>query len=200
MEQLNQSAYQPIKQHVESQTQNVHDSEKSISRQVFEQEILAWTKESDQLKQFVKQIQIENKKLKDIVLKLERITQDYTHENERLKQENRNLAFLSYSSTENSISSDTDICYLTLKWLTYEVSQRISDDNSTEPSLLITDDNEPYLKQRLNDTERQLKTIRIQNQRLKKQLETYTIQYKHIQHEMNTKTQELSILKIEIDR
>jgi hypothetical protein len=118
--------------------------------------MLAWSKESEQLKQYVKQIQIENKKLKDIILKLEHIIHDYMHENERLKQENQQLSLLSYSlNTENSTSSDTDICYLTLKWLTYEVSQRTSDNN--EQSLLITDDNEPYLKQRLIDTERQVK-------------------------------------------
>jgi len=131
-------------------------SEQRISRRVFEQEMLAWSKESEQLKQYVKQIQIENKKLKDIILKLEHIIHDYMHENERLKQENQQLSLLSYSlNTENSTSSDTDICYLTLKWLTYEVSQRTSDTN--EQSLLITDDNEPYLKQRLIDTERQVK-------------------------------------------
>jgi len=130
-------------------------SEQRISRRVFEQEMLAWSKESEQLKQYVKQIQIENKKLKDIILKFERIIHDYMHENDRLKQENQQFSLLSYSlNTENLTSSDTDICYLTLKWLTYEVALRTSDNN--EQSLLITDDNEPYLKQRLIDTERQV--------------------------------------------
>ena len=123
--------------------------------------MLAWSKESEQLKQFVKQIQVENKKLKDIILKFERITQDYTQENERLKRENQHLAFLSYSSieiidgTENVTSSDADICYLTLKWLTYEVAERSSDNN--EQSSLIMDNNDSYLKQRLYDTERQVR-------------------------------------------
>jgi hypothetical protein len=116
--------------------------------------MLAWSKECEQLKQYVKQIQIENKKLKDIILKLERMIHEYTHENERLKQENHHLSFLSYSSTENSISSDTDICYLTLKWLTYEVEQRTTDDN--EQSSLSTGDNQSDLQQKLNDTERQV--------------------------------------------
>lgn len=138
--------------------------EQRISRRVFEQEILAWSKESENLKQFVKQIQVENKKLKEIIFKFETIIQDYMHENELLKQENQHLSFLSYSSHQttddnrNSASSDTDICYLTLKWLTYEVAQRVS-TNNTEQSILTMDTNETYLKQRLYDTERQVKTI-----------------------------------------
>ncbi|CAF4696429.1 unnamed protein product, partial [Rotaria socialis] len=208
MEQIKQLAHQSNKQHSEIKTANDNESstqpEQRISRRVFEQEILAWSKESEQLKQFVKQIQVENKKLKDIILKFESIIQDYMHENELLKQENQHLSFLSYSSkqitgsNENSTSSDMDICYLTLKWLTYEVAQRTSNNN--EQSSLIIDDNESYLKQRLYDSERQVKSIRIQNQKLKKQLETYTIQFKHIQHEMSIKIQELSTLKIEIER
>ncbi|CAF0778122.1 unnamed protein product [Rotaria sordida] len=205
MEQIKQLAHQPIKRHIEIQTENDNElstrPEQRISRRVFEQEILAWSKESEQLKQYVKQIQIENKKLTDIILKLESIVHDYMHENDRLRQENQHLSFLQINDNQEyftSSSSDTDICYLTLKWLTYEVAQRTS--NTNEQSLLITDNNEPYLKQRLYDTERQLKSIRIQNQRLKKQLETYTIQFKHIQHEMNSKIQELSTLKIEIDK
>ncbi|CAF3302238.1 unnamed protein product [Rotaria socialis] len=208
MEQIKQLAHQSNKQHSEIKTANDNESstqpEQRISRRVFEQEILAWSKESEQLKQFVKQIQVENKKLKDIILKFESIIQDYMHENELLKQENQHLSFLSYSSkqitgsNENSPSSDMDICYLTLKWLTYEVAQRTSNNN--EQSSLIIDDNESYLKQRLYDSERQVKSIRIQNQKLKKQLETYTIQFKHIQHEMSIKIQELSTLKIEIER
>jgi hypothetical protein len=125
--------------------------------------MLAWSKESDQLKQYVKQIQVENKKLKDIILKFERITLDYTQENERLKRENQHLAFLSYSSiqtideTDNGTSSDADICYLTLKCLTYEVAERTFDNN--EQSSVIMDNNDPYLKQRLNDTERQVRSF-----------------------------------------
>ncbi len=125
--------------------------------------MLAWSKESDQLKQYVKQIQVDNKKLKDIILKFERIIHDYTQENERLKRENQHLSFLSYSSiqtideTDNGTSSDADICYLTLKWLTYEVAERTFDNN--EQSSIIMDNNDPYLKQRLNDTERQVRSF-----------------------------------------
>jgi hypothetical protein len=125
--------------------------------------MLAWSKESDQLKQYVKQIQVDNKKLKDIILKFERIIHDYTQENERLKRENQHLSFLSYSSiqtideTDNGTSSDADICYLTLKWLTYEVAERTFDNN--EQSSVIMDNNDPYLKQRLNDTERQVRSF-----------------------------------------
>ncbi|CAF1066100.1 unnamed protein product [Adineta ricciae] len=206
MEQIKHLAHQPTKQNVEIQTLNDQQqpstpSEQRISRRVFEQEMLAWSKESEQLKQFVKQIQVENKKLKDIILKFERLTHDYTQENERLKQENHHLALLSYSSvqsTDEGVSSDTDICYLTLKWLTYEVAERTFD--GSEPPSITVDSNDPYLKQRLIDTERHLKSIRIQNQKLKKQLETYTIQFKHIQHEMNVKNQELTLLKTEADR
>ncbi|UJR33572.1 hypothetical protein I4U23_021010 [Adineta vaga] len=205
MEQIKQLAHQPLKQHVEIQTENEQQpstpSDQRISRRVFEQEMLAWSKESEQLKQFVKQIQVENKKLKEIILKFERLTHDYTQENERLKQENQHLSLLSYSSvktTDENASSDTDICYLTLKWLTYEVAERTFD--GSEPSSFIIDSNDPYIKQRLMDTERKLKSIRIQNQKLKKQLETYTIQFKHIQHEMNVKNQEFTILKAETDR
>jgi hypothetical protein len=123
--------------------------------------MLAWSKESEQLKQFVKQIQIENKKLKEIIMKLERMIQDYMHENERLKQENQHLSFLSYPVMESTdeietpVTSDTDICYLTLKCLTYEVAQRVS--SNSEPALLASDGNDPYLKQRLNETERQVR-------------------------------------------
>lgn len=76
-------------------------------------------------------------------------------ENERLKEENQQLSLLTYPlTTENSHSSDTDICYLTLKWLTYEVAQRTSDP--TEPTLFRSDQNEAQLRQRLIDTERQV--------------------------------------------
>lgn len=130
-------------------------ADQRISRRVFEQELLAWSKESERLKDFVKQIQSENKKLKDIILKFEPIIQDYMRENERLKEENQQFSFLTYpSTTDDSHSSDTDICYLTLKWLTYEVAQRTSDPN--EPSLFRSDQNELQLKQRLIDTERQV--------------------------------------------
>ena len=54
--------------------------------------MLAWSKESEQLRRFVKQIQVENKKLKDIVFKFERMVLDYVHENETLKQENHRLS------------------------------------------------------------------------------------------------------------
>jgi hypothetical protein len=87
---------------------------------------------------------------------------DYVHENERLKQENQQFSLLSYplNTEDNSRSSDIDICYLTLKWLTYEVAQRTSDDHNEQSSFII-DDNEPYLKQRLIDTERQVRKSRI---------------------------------------
>lgn len=179
--------------------------------------MLAWSKESEQLKQFVKQIQVENKKLKDIIQKFERLTHDYNQENERLKHENQQLSLLAYSPDDGlhgSAASDADVCYLTLKWLTYEVAERSADGN--DRSLSIVDSDDPYLKQRLSDTERhvsssthirskirrfvQLKSVRIQNQRLKKQLETYTIQFKHVQHEMNAKNQEAAVLKLETDR
>ena len=139
---------------------NVHflrstPADQRISRRVFEQELLAWSKESERLKDFVKQIQSENKKLKDIILKFEPIIQDYMRENERLKEDNQQLSFFTYpSTTDDSHSSDTDICYLTLKWLTYEVAQRTSDPN--EQSLFRSDQNEVQLKQRLIDTERQV--------------------------------------------
>ncbi|CAF4366539.1 unnamed protein product, partial [Rotaria magnacalcarata] len=61
---------------------------------MFEKEMLTWAKESDQLKSLVKQIQIENKKLKDIILKFERMILDYVHENDRLKQENQQLSLI----------------------------------------------------------------------------------------------------------
>lgn len=120
--------------------------------------MLAWSKESERLKQFVKQIQIENKKLRDIILKFEPIIRDYLHENERLKQENQQLSLLSSSSSSNiedSTLSDRDICYLTLKWLTYEVAQRTSDNH--EQSSFISDDHDVYLRQRLIDTEQQVR-------------------------------------------
>jgi hypothetical protein len=131
-------------------------SEQRIPRRVFEREMLAWSKESERLKQFVKQIQIENKKLRDIILKFEPIVRDYLHENERLKQENQQLSFLSSSSNiEDSTSSDRDICYLTLKWLTYEVAQRTPDNH--DQSSFISDDHDIYLRQRLIDAEQQVR-------------------------------------------
>lgn len=84
------------------------------------------------------------------------------HENERLKQEIRNSSLLSdisqqtIDTTENLTSSDTDICDLTLKCLTYEVAQRVSITNNNEQSALGSDNNEAYLKQKLNELERQV--------------------------------------------
>ena len=75
----------------------------------------------------------------------------------------------------SSTSSDRDVCYLTLKWLTYEVAQRTS--NINEQSALLT-----------SSTERDLK-----------QLETYTIQFQHVQHEMSIQIQEMSKLKDETE-
>ncbi|CAF4676882.1 unnamed protein product [Rotaria sp. Silwood2] len=166
--------------------------------------MLAWSKESEQLKCFVKQIQIENKKLKDIILKFERMILDYMHENERLKQENQHLSFISYSKIQkdnekqNFTNSDEDICYLTLKYLTYEVAQRISNNN--EQSVILTNDSEQDLKQQLNDNKRQMKNFRLQNERLKSQLESYTIHFKHVQHEMSIQIQEMSAIKDETER
>lgn len=123
--------------------------------------MLAWSKESERLKEFVKQIQNENKKLKDIILKFEPIIQDYMRENERLKEENQQFSFLSDPSiAEHSISSDTDICYLTLKWLTYEVAQRTTADPN-EQSVLRSDQNELELRQRLIDADRQVSVVMI---------------------------------------
>ena len=45
-----------------------------------------------------------------------------------------------------------------------------------------------------------MKTLRVQNERLKNQLETYTIQFKRIQHEMTVKIQEMSGLKDALER
>ncbi|CAF1017291.1 unnamed protein product, partial [Didymodactylos carnosus] len=78
-------------------------------------------------------------------------------------------------------------------------------------SIFIQDDRNPDLVQnlqiqmnsttnRLRETERQLRMIRLQNVRLKKQVENYTLQFKHVQHEMNDKIQEILTLKKEIDR
>jgi hypothetical protein len=159
--------------------------------------MLAWSKESEQLKRFVKQFQIENKKLKDIILKFERMILDYIHENERLKQENQHLSLLNYSSIQkdNFTSSDKDICHLTLKWLTYEVAQRTANNHEQQSLILINDSD--------NDNQRQIekiKTICVQNERLKNQLETYTIQFKRVQHDMNVKIQEMSALKDDTER
>ncbi len=133
-------------------------SDQNISRRIFEQEMLAWSKESEQLKRFVKQIQIENNKLKTILLKFEKMIHDYMHENERLKQENHHLSLMKYSAIEKQdfTISDQDICYLTLKCLTYEVAQRTANN---EQLLVSTNHSERDLKQQVNDTERQVKII-----------------------------------------
>lgn len=130
------------------------------SRHTHETEMFAWSKESEQLKRFVKQIQNENKKLKDIVLKFEHIALDCMHENERLKQENQHLSYLYYSSKQNpneksntQHNSDDDICYLTLKCLTYDVAQRLTNNN--EHSLLLINDT----KQRSIDNEKQVNKV-----------------------------------------
>ncbi|CAF1400921.1 unnamed protein product [Adineta steineri] len=214
-EEIKQLTSQPRKTDSESQTMNDIDlqsssssSDQNISRHIFEQEMLAWSNESEELKRLVKQIQFENKKLKGIILKFEHMVLDYVHENERLKQENQHLSFHNYSSlqktdgsTQNSAASDTDICYLTLKCLTYEVAQRISNTtNNEQSSVLIKNDSEQDSKQRYNDMERQMKNVCIQNERLKNQLETYTLQFKQLQHEMSIKMQDISTLKDETDR
>ncbi|CAF1401674.1 unnamed protein product, partial [Adineta steineri] len=214
-EEIKQLTSQPRKTDSESQTMNDIDlqsssssSDQNISRHIFEQEMLAWSNESEELKRLVKQIQFENKKLKGIILKFEHMVLDYVHENERLKQENQHLSFHNYSSLQktdgsiqNSAASDTDICYLTLKCLTYEVAQRISNTtNNEQSSVLIKNDSEQDSKQRYNDMERQMKNVCIQNERLKNQLETYTLQFKQLQHEMSIKMQDISTLKDETDR
>ena len=169
--------------------------------------MLAWSNESEELKRLVKQIQIENKKLKGIILKFETMVLDYVHENERLKQENHHLAFNQYSAvhkhdqTGQSSTSDKDICYLTLKWLTYEVAHRTTANPNEQLFVLTTDDSDQeLLQQRCDDNERQIKGVSTQNERLKNQLESYAMQFKHLQHDMNVKTQEVSSLKDEIER
>ncbi|CAF1269614.1 unnamed protein product [Rotaria sordida] len=212
MEQIKEITCQPSKTDADTQTvkdiESLPSSDETISRHTFEQEMLAWSKESEQLKCFVKQIQIENKKLKDIILKFERMILDYMHENERLKQENQHLTFINYSKIQNInekqnfINSDEDICYLTLKYLTHEVAQRISNNNNNnnEQSIILTNESEPNLKQQLNDNKRQLKNVRLQNERLKGQLDSCTIHFKHVQNEMGTQIQEMSTIKDETER
>lgn len=119
---------------------------------------MAWSKENDQLKQGFKQIQTENNKLKELISKLERLGQDYSHEIDRLKQENQHLSALSYSSLQSvmqndgSATSDTDICYLTLKCLTYEVAQRVS-SNSNDVSTTSIQSHELLSTQNVTHTE-----------------------------------------------
>ncbi|CAF5056805.1 unnamed protein product [Rotaria sp. Silwood1] len=67
MEKIKKETFQPSKTDADTQTIKDIDSlpsssDQNISRHTFEQEMLAWSKESEQLKYFVKQIQIENKK------------------------------------------------------------------------------------------------------------------------------------------
>ncbi|CAM2716368.1 unnamed protein product [Rotaria socialis] len=207
MKKLNEQMLQPSKVDVETQTIKDTDmlssSDQSISHQMFEKEMLAWAKESDQLKSFVKQIQIENKKLKDIILKFERMILDYVHENDRLKQENRQLSLINYSSNQDideKENSNEDVCFLTLKWLTYEVAQRASNININEQSLLLIQDSERDFKQELTGHELQLQKIRIQNKRLKSQLESCTMHFKHIQNEMKLQIAEMSAIKEETER
>ena len=161
----------------------------------------------------MKQIQIENTKLKTMITDLESKVHDYIHENKRLEQENHHLTRTNYSSRshENFTTSDEDVCYLTLKWLTYEVAQRTT---NTE-QLIVRTDEEP--KQQVQEAERQvemshelriairdsffqMKIARVQNERLKNQLETYTVQFKHIQQAMSVKIQEMMSLKDELER
>ncbi|CAF5162533.1 unnamed protein product, partial [Rotaria magnacalcarata] len=206
MENLKEKMFQPSKVDVETQTikdtDTLPSSDQSISRQMFEKEMLAWAKESDQLKSLVKQIQIENKKLKDIILKFERMILDYVHENDRLKQENQQLSLINCSSNQDideKENSNEDVCFLTLKWLTYEVAQRTSNNNINEQSLLLIQDSERDFKQELTGQEQQLKKIRIQNERLKSQLESCTIHFKHIQNEMKLQIIEMSAIKEETE-
>ncbi|CAM4785325.1 unnamed protein product [Rotaria magnacalcarata] len=207
MENLKEKMFQPSKVDVETQTikdtDTLPSSDQSISRQMFEKEMLTWAKESDQLKSLVKQIQIENKKLKDIILKFERMILDYVHENDRLKQENQQLSLINCSSNQDideKENSNEDVCFLTLKWLTYEVAQRTSNNNINEQSLLLIQDSERDFKQELTGQEQQLKKIRIQNERLKSQLESCTIHFKHIQNEMKLQIIEMSAIKEETER
>ena len=102
-------------------------SESEISRRLGEHDSVVLSKETEQWKRFVKQIQVENKKLKDIILKFEQMIRDFIHENNRLKQENQQLILIHSTNVGHpNSSSDVDICYLTLRWLTYEVAQRVS--------------------------------------------------------------------------
>ncbi|CAF0830686.1 unnamed protein product [Adineta ricciae] len=203
IQQIEQLTSQPSKTDIENQTLAKKDllstasADQSISRHIFEQEMLAWSNESEELRRLVKQIQIENKKLKGIILKFENMVLDYVHENERLKQENQNLSLHAiHHPTSGTDHSERDICYLTLKWLTYEVAQRTAKPNTEQLFVLTTDESDRHA----NENEQHIKNLTSQNERLKNQLESYTIQFKHLQHDTTMKTQEISSLKDEIER
>ncbi|CAF0953552.1 unnamed protein product [Adineta ricciae] len=203
IQQIEQLTSQPSKTDIENQTLAKKDllstasADQSISRHIFEQEMLAWSNESEELRRLVKQIQIENKKLKGIILKFENMVLDYVHENERLKQENQNLSLHAiHHPTSETDHSERDICYLTLKWLTYEVAQRTAKPNAEQLFVLTTDESDRHV----NENEQRIRHLTSQNERLKNQLESYTIQFKHLQHDTTMKTQEISNLKDDIER
>ena len=116
--------------------------------------MLAWSKESEQLRRFVKQIQVENKKLKEIVFKFERMVLDYVHENETLKQENHRLSSNTTSSATQS-ANDAVACSSTVNWLTYKAAQQsLEGENILSSS--VDDGNDEELRQRAHDTDRQV--------------------------------------------
>lgn len=82
-----------------------------------------------------------------MITDLESKIHDYIHENDRLEEENHHLTLKNYSSLshDNFNTSDEDVCYLTLKWLTYEVAQRQS---------IVRIDEEP--KEQVQEAERQV--------------------------------------------
>lgn len=131
---------------------------------MFEEEMLAWSKESQKLKSFVKQIQIENKKLQDIIIQFEHIITDYMHENQRLKQDNQSLSLINYSSMKNVsdknssiVNSDFDVCHLTLKWLTYEVAQRLSSNcDYQQTSILFNINSNEDFKEKFYESQNQV--------------------------------------------
>jgi len=186
------------KMEAESQT----DAEQRVSRRTSEHEVLSSLKETDQIKQYVKQIDVEKDRLKSIIARLERLAADYVAENDRLKQENQHLVFLSYSKrNEIDDETDTDICYLTLKCLTYEVAQRLSSERQIPMSTsMIFDENDRQMKQHSTENDRQMKLARAQNQRLRAQLEKCHQQMKTFQNDSNVKSQEIVALRKDLEK
>lgn len=103
-------------------------SEPELARRLDQLDMSSKSREKDDYKRLVKQIHVENRKLREIILKLEEITRDYIKENDRLKQENQEILLLQSSNPNES--DDRDVCFLTLKLLTHQVAERLDQEEN----------------------------------------------------------------------
>lgn len=148
--------------------------------------MLASSKEIQQLKRLVKQMKIENEKIKEINRKFETIAQNVLQENQQLKRK-KNV----HDVFQIENSNDDDVCALILKCLTYEVSSQMSiEEDFLHCQQKVTTKtfhhDEFFFFSKLKQT-------RLQNEHLKNQFE-------QIQNVMTKQIEQMTNLKDETEK